>query len=107
MTKDQALRTKVGPGIKFQNMRKSPRRQMLDNIEFPLMKTTANSQNRFGKFIPGPSLVLSAWSLVILTACSVGPNYHPPQTALNPAFGNIGAGQYSSNNPSTLWWASF
>jgi multidrug efflux system outer membrane protein len=60
------------------------------------------------KLVVGHSLVISALSLVLFqSACSVGPNYHKPQTAVDAQFGNLGAGQYSSNAPITHWWSSF
>jgi multidrug efflux system outer membrane protein len=45
--------------------------------------------------------------LLLMAGCAVGPNYHEPKTAVDPAFGNLQAGQYGTNQPLMLWWNSF
>lgn len=55
-----------------------------------------------------PFNCLSSVALVVLLcSCAVGPNYHQPKTVLDPTFGNLAAGQYSTNAPLMVWWNSF
>jgi len=52
-------------------------------------------------------LLLGALSAPLLSGCAVGPNYHPPQTSVSPAFANADQTPSSTNQAALTWWRGF
>lgn len=45
--------------------------------------------------------------LAVLAGCSVGPNYHPPQTEVGPAFANGQGTNLATGKIAVDWWRAF
>lgn len=54
------------------------------------------------------TLAGSALAAVLLSACAVGPDYHPPQTESGgPSFANAAYPEFSGNSVEVAWWKLF
>ena len=68
-----------------------------------------------GEALPGTPIAGAATSVLLvglgaaffLNGCTVGPNYHPPQTQASAAFGNGAQTNLSFSATETNWWHGF
>ncbi len=52
-------------------------------------------------------LLLGAGAFALLNGCAVGPNFHPPKTAVSPAFANGQQTNLTAAPTAVAWWQGF
>ncbi len=52
-------------------------------------------------------LLLGAGLFALLNGCAVGPNFHPPKTAVSPAFANGNPTNLTAAPTAVAWWQGF
>jgi len=84
----------------------APRRFRSAGLETQNARALAHSKTWWRRLSPELSLIVFI-SLLLLSGCAVGPNYHPPKTEVNPAFSNATETNFSTADTVIEWWRGF